>query len=215
MGRPDPRLLLRDRSHDTGKLLQDGSRYPARLGSSGAHPPPVPRLLPGSPPPPPPPASPRSHHFLSRGRASLRKNHFPEDWEARGEAEEGARAGGARGEGRAPGASALALPSPGAPRDRCLPWLGALFFFSQLTCLSSGPEGAQRKGRRSGRGSPSASEGRSRRARGSAPVSLPPSLPASPLLSPLLLPILSDTTQPLLFPPSHLGAGSVDAERTQ
>nr|XP_051708660.1 collagen alpha-1(I) chain-like [Oryctolagus cuniculus] len=46
--------LLRDRSHDTGKLRQDGRRYPARHGGPCA---PAPRPLRGPPDSPPPPPS--------------------------------------------------------------------------------------------------------------------------------------------------------------
>ncbi|XP_046527139.1 translation initiation factor IF-2-like [Equus quagga] len=70
-GRPDSRPLLRDRSHDTGKLPQDGSRYPAAAAAARA-PPPRP-----APPAAPPAAS-------AAGRASLRKSRCPEAAEARG-----------------------------------------------------------------------------------------------------------------------------------
>ena len=54
-------------------------------------------------------------HFLSRRRASLRKNRFPRNEEARGEVEEGARAGGAR-RGQGAGRLSLGPPRPwGAP----------------------------------------------------------------------------------------------------
>ncbi|XP_044790539.1 translation initiation factor IF-2-like [Bubalus bubalis] len=175
-GRPDPRRLLRDRSHDTGKSLQDGSRYPARLGGSGAHPPPAPPRL----PPPPRLPSPRLaglpfHTSSPAGARPFGRTASPGTRRREGRWRRGPGPG-ARGEGRARGASASALPAPGAPRDRRLPRGWSFVLSLPTTCLSRGPEGPQRTGRSSRRGSPSTSEG-------SARVSLPPCHPASPLLS--------------------------------
>lgn len=157
-GRPDWRLLLRDRSHDTGKLLQDGSRYSARLRSSGAHPPPAPLR------PPRPPRHPHPH-FLSGPRRVPSEKRLPAVQGARGQAE-GAGAGregpgpGSPAGGQGSGSLGLGLPrrwgAPGPPP--AFAWSFVLFL--PTTCLSSGSERAQRKGRHSRRVSPLASEGR-------------------------------------------------------
>ncbi|XP_044921701.1 collagen alpha-1(I) chain-like [Mustela putorius furo] len=113
-GRPDSRLLLRDRSHDTGKLRQDGSRYPARLCCSGAHPPPAPppasstALLPPPTPRRPPRAPPL--HFLRSPPPVPSGEPFPRGpGGAGGGGERSVAGGGGRGSRR------------GAPRPRPTP----------------------------------------------------------------------------------------------
>lgn len=96
--------MLRDRSHDTGKLLQDGSLYSARLRSSGAHPPPA-------PPPASSPAPPT--HFLSSQPRVPSEKQLPAVQGARGQAEEGAGPGrDGPGPGSPAGRAGLAEPWP-------------------------------------------------------------------------------------------------------
>lgn len=200
--------MLRDRSHDTGKLLQDGSRYPARLRSSGAHPPPcpAPRLLPGGLPPPcgpsssPLPPSPLQSAARPFGRTgSLRTRRL----------EGRRRRGPTRGtldpvQGRGPtgqGAGRLGIGLP-------LPW-GAPgpppAFAGSFVLFSSNYLSQQRVGEGPKKGLP-LPEGFTISIRGAllgerggnTPAFLPPYL----FLFSLLLPVLLDTTPPpLLFPP--------------
>ncbi|XP_047552451.1 translation initiation factor IF-2-like [Lutra lutra] len=219
-GRPDSRLLLRDRSHDTGKLRQDGSRYPARLCCSGAHPPPAtppassPALLPPTPlraglPRSPPSLPPQPTAGAFGGTASPR---------TRRRGGGGRSVAGGRGRGSPRGARHLGL---GLPRPRGAPGpppalAGSFVLFAPTTCLSSGPEGAQRKGRHSRRICPSASEGRSGEREGSAPASpaLPPSCPPSSLSSSVASTLGHDAAW-YCFSPSLLGVCGVDAQRAQ
>lgn len=194
-------------------------------------PPPPPRRCPPPTPRRPPCAPPTSSAARCR---CLRGNRFPEDQEARGEggvcgggAARGAwrrASGGGRGRAALGGRAALAGARHlglGLPRPRGAPGpppalAGSFVLLPPTTCLSSGPEGAQRKGRHSRRVSPSASRGAPWGARGgSARVSRPPALLSC--LFPLLFCCLYSRTRHSLgcFSPSHLGVCGVDAQRAQ
>lgn len=178
-------------------------------------PPPLSAGLPALPPLPPQPAA-----GAFGGTASRRTRRR----EGRGEcvvggAARGARcraSGGGRGRAALAGARHLGL---GLPRPRGAPGpppalAGSFVLLPPTTCLSSGPEGAQRKGRHSRRVSQSASRGAPWGARGgSARVSRPPALLSS--LFPLLFCCLYSRTRHSLgcFSPSHLGVCGVDAQR--
>ncbi|XP_078291435.1 uncharacterized protein LOC144613820 [Panthera onca] len=213
-GRPDWRLLLRDRSHDTGKLRQDGSRYPARLRCSGAHPPPA--SSPALPPPPPSPRRPPCAPPTSSaaGRRCLRGKRFPEDPEARGEADggagEGPRArGGRRG---APAGSAgraaprpLPSPPPGRPGTAArLPWELCSFPSNYLSEQRVG--GGPKKGPSLLEGLPISIRGALWvRERGQCPrlqPARPPSFPPSPLSSFVASTLGHDTALAVSPPPA-------------
>lgn len=187
---------------------------PTRLTRGAPAPRPALRLLPGAPPTSPASLRAPAHTLPRRPPRVPSENRFPEDREARGQAEEGSSAG-RPGRGRRTHVGRMGRGAPW-PWPSSPPWRRGtaarlrweLCPFPSNYLSEPRPEGARRKGR------PPAPEGLPIRTRGTLWVTEGWS-PVSSLPSSLFCSIYSRIRTNLCCPPSHLGVCGVDTQRTQ